>query len=118
MLTCKEVAERASGLLDQELSTWEELKLRLHLMMCRGCARFVEQLRQTDQLAADTAEKEAPACASDLVADEQLPDDLLARLRTKSAAFGDGQALVRAKISQDPDARQDAKTPEDLPTPH
>lgn len=84
MLTCKEVADRASGLLDKELSTWEELKMRLHLLMCRGCARFVEQLRQTNRLAADAADKEGPSERVTSVAEGSLPDVLLARLHTKS----------------------------------
>lgn len=86
MLACREVTERASGLLDKELSTWEELNMRLHLMMCRGCARFVEHLRQTNRLATDAAEKEALLEPATRVADGPLPDDLLARLHTKSSA--------------------------------
>lgn len=45
MLSCKEVATRASALIDGELSTWEALQMRLHLAMCKGCERFVGQVR-------------------------------------------------------------------------
>lgn len=50
MLSCKEVATRASALIDGELSTWEALQIRLHLAMCKGCDRFVGQVRTTRDL--------------------------------------------------------------------
>lgn len=50
MLSCKEVATRASALIDGELSTWEALQIRLHLAMCKGCDRFVGQMRTTRDL--------------------------------------------------------------------
>lgn len=50
MLSCKEVATRASALIDGELSTWEALQMRLHLAMCKGCERFVGQVRTTRDL--------------------------------------------------------------------
>lgn len=50
MLSCKEVATRASALIDGELSTWEALQIRLHLAMCKGCDRFVGQIRTTRDL--------------------------------------------------------------------
>jgi len=56
MLSCKDVAERASALIDGELSTWDALQIRLHLAMCKGCGRFIEQMRLTDQLTARVAD--------------------------------------------------------------
>lgn len=56
MLSCKDVAERASALIDGELSTWDALQIRLHLAMCKGCSRFIEQMRLTDQLTAEVAD--------------------------------------------------------------
>lgn len=50
MLSCQEVAARASALIDGELSTWEALQIRLHLAMCKGCDRFVGQVRMTRDL--------------------------------------------------------------------
>ncbi|QCO57817.1 zf-HC2 domain-containing protein (plasmid) [Pseudorhodobacter turbinis] len=50
MLSCKEVAARASDLIDGELSTWESLQMRLHLAMCKGCEQFVNQVRTTRDL--------------------------------------------------------------------
>ncbi|HEX9858255.1 MAG TPA: zf-HC2 domain-containing protein [Paracoccaceae bacterium] len=51
MLTCREVAERAEDWIDQELSLWAALQMRLHLAMCKGCSRFIGQMRVTRDLA-------------------------------------------------------------------
>lgn len=66
MLSCKEVAERASALIDGELSAWERLRIRLHLAMCNGCSHFVAQMRMTDRLVrqiAEGGERPAPDAA-------------------------------------------------------
>ncbi|MBV0914028.1 zf-HC2 domain-containing protein [Rhodobacteraceae bacterium ASV31] len=81
MMSCKEVAERASKLIDGECSPWEALRIRLHLAMCDGCSGFVTQLRTLDKLAKD-------AVGTDQ-ADETVPatgkySDALAALRDKS----------------------------------
>lgn len=51
MLSCKQVAERASALIDGELGLMDRLQLRLHLAMCRGCRAFIGQMKVTDNLA-------------------------------------------------------------------
>ncbi len=56
MLRCREVAERASLLIDGELGPLQRLNMRLHLAMCRGCKAFVEQLRITQDLTKKAAE--------------------------------------------------------------
>lgn len=60
MLSCKDVADRASALIDGELTTWETFRIRLHLAMCKGCRRFVAQMRTTDWLTARVTETAAP----------------------------------------------------------
>lgn len=46
MLKCNEVVERADELVDgTPLSLRERFALRLHLMMCHHCRRYVRQLR-------------------------------------------------------------------------
>jgi anti-sigma factor ChrR (cupin superfamily) len=46
MLKCKHVTEKADALIDgSALSQRERFALRLHLMMCRHCRRYVRQLR-------------------------------------------------------------------------
>ncbi len=52
MLSCKEVADRASAMIDGELGAWEMLQMRMHLAMCKGCARFISQMRITRDLTA------------------------------------------------------------------
>jgi anti-sigma factor RsiW len=56
MLSCKEVADRASALIDGELSAWDALQMRLHLAMCKGCGAFIEQIRISDRPAAQVTE--------------------------------------------------------------
>lgn len=46
MLKCKHVVEKAGALVDgTPLSPRERFALRLHLMMCHHCRRYVRQLR-------------------------------------------------------------------------
>jgi len=52
MLSCKEVAERASALIDRELGMFDLLQMRLHLAMCKGCDAFIRQMRTTRDLTA------------------------------------------------------------------
>ncbi|TDE35052.1 zf-HC2 domain-containing protein [Antarcticimicrobium sediminis] len=50
MLSCQDVATRASALIDGELGTWQTLQMRLHLAMCKGCHRFIGQMQTTRDL--------------------------------------------------------------------
>jgi predicted anti-sigma-YlaC factor YlaD len=59
MLSCRDVARRADALLDAELGTLERVQVRLHLMMCRGCAAFVEQMRATHRLTAQALDAQS-----------------------------------------------------------
>ncbi len=46
MLTCKELTQlHASDYLDHELTSRQRFGVRLHLMLCRHCRRFVTQLQ-------------------------------------------------------------------------
>lgn len=45
MFRCREVAERASLLIDGELGPLQRFNMKLHLAMCRGCRTLVEQMR-------------------------------------------------------------------------
>lgn len=44
MLTCQQVTHLLSEAQDRELRLKEKLPLKLHLMMCSGCANFRQQL--------------------------------------------------------------------------
>ena len=47
LLTCQEVANLASDYLDKHTNQKLSLKIRVHLMMCANCRRFVKHLRLT-----------------------------------------------------------------------
>jgi hypothetical protein len=51
MRTCKEVAARLSFGLEQPLPLGERMTLRLHMMMCRYCSRYYDQIRALRDLA-------------------------------------------------------------------
>ncbi len=72
MLSCKDVSERSSALIDKDLPLWEAMQMRLHLAMCKGCAAFVRQMRITRSLTAV-----APPVSPD---DEAAMAAILARL--------------------------------------
>jgi predicted anti-sigma-YlaC factor YlaD len=44
MLSCREITERASDLLDGTLPWRVRVEMRLHLMMCRFCREYVRQM--------------------------------------------------------------------------
>ena len=49
MLTCKELAEHASDYLDDNMSPTRQLSLRMHLLLCRHCRDYMDQLALTIQ---------------------------------------------------------------------
>ena len=44
IISCKDASQLISKSLDQRLSFFERLKLRLHLLICDVCTRFNQQL--------------------------------------------------------------------------
>lgn len=50
MLKCRDVEQRADALVDNEPLPWRaRMALRLHLLVCHHCRRYVRQLRQLVQ---------------------------------------------------------------------
>lgn len=45
MLTCRQMSERASDIVDGHASWRERLSARLHVVMCVHCRRYFRQLR-------------------------------------------------------------------------
>jgi predicted anti-sigma-YlaC factor YlaD len=43
MLSCRQVSDLLSDRLDRDLGPMERLTLRIHLSMCKGCARVEQQ---------------------------------------------------------------------------
>ena len=44
MLSCKQIAELASRAQDENLGLGQHLKIKLHLMVCRGCRHYWQQI--------------------------------------------------------------------------
>jgi putative zinc finger protein len=42
--TCKQVTELISQGMDRDLSWAERLRIRLHLMLCKGCTHYEDQM--------------------------------------------------------------------------
>lgn len=47
MLRCRDVTEKASDLLEGDLSLGGRLAMRFHLVICGMCRAYVDQLRKT-----------------------------------------------------------------------
>jgi len=62
MFNCKEVSRRVSESMDRRLPVHQRLLIRVHLLMCRYCARFRRQMMIIREL-----------CRSPKL-DEDLPD--------------------------------------------
>ncbi|WP_439576543.1 anti-sigma factor family protein [Elioraea sp.] len=67
MLTCREVTERASEYLDGNLPFGRRLAFRLHLLMCRHCRRYVDQLAGTIALVRAAGQEAADPEAADRI---------------------------------------------------
>lgn len=50
MLRCRDVATLASEYVDRDLRWRQRLAVRMHLMMCDACSRYVRQLCQVVDL--------------------------------------------------------------------
>lgn len=66
--SCKVASRRASRAMDEPLPATERMLLRMHLMMCARCTRFVEQLDFLRR-----AEAGFPEGAAELAASEEAP---------------------------------------------
>ena len=45
MLSCKDIAQLASESYDRSLTLGERLSIRLHMVRCRMCSRYISQLK-------------------------------------------------------------------------
>ena len=45
MLSCRDVADDASDYVDGDLALWRQLEIRIHIFLCRDCARYLHQLK-------------------------------------------------------------------------
>lgn len=64
MLSCRELTEKAPAWLDGQLSCSDRMSIRLHLMLCVHCRRYVKQLEATRQVLSRLSAPELPATLS------------------------------------------------------
>ncbi|MDZ7594297.1 MAG: zf-HC2 domain-containing protein [Thiobacillus sp.] len=50
MATCRETSELASRAMDERLPFADRLAMRMHLALCKNCARFNQQLQEMRRL--------------------------------------------------------------------
>ncbi len=76
MLSCKEATQLVSEGLDRELSFWQRMSLRLHVLMCRACSRYTRQVKALDEAVSKHY------CGDPSVQKpERLPDNALNRIK-------------------------------------
>ena len=76
MLSCKDVAQLASESLDRSLSLREWLSLRLHILRCDMCSRYVDQLKFLRRVCSETDQDRTGDPAG-------LSEDARARIRRR-----------------------------------
>jgi predicted anti-sigma-YlaC factor YlaD len=47
MLSCKHIVDLGTDYLDQELGFWKKAEMKMHLMICGHCRRYIKQLKQS-----------------------------------------------------------------------
>ena len=73
MVTCKQVSDSASDVLDGPTTFSQRLSLRLHLLMCKHCRRYVRQIQLVSGVARALARPPEPS--------EQEIEELIDKLR-------------------------------------
>jgi hypothetical protein len=61
LLTCKQVSDTASDLLEDPTTLTQRIKLRLHLMICIHCRRYLKQLRLAIGVVSNSGSAPAPS---------------------------------------------------------
>jgi predicted anti-sigma-YlaC factor YlaD len=64
-LTCRELVEIVTDYLEGALPPEEYVRFEKHLVMCDGCAIYVDQLRETIRLTGMLKEEQVPEDARD-----------------------------------------------------
>ena len=76
MFNCKEVSLKVSESLDRKLPLHKRIMIRIHMMMCRYCARFQQQMILIRQIA-----RYAKPLESTTEESVKLSEDARARLK-------------------------------------
>jgi len=80
MLTCRDVHGEIRSFIDGSMPWGTRMRVRMHLLMCSDCRRYLQQLRQTDALVVSADEKPCPSA--------ELEKKLLEIFRSERAKEG------------------------------
>jgi len=81
MLCCKDVSKKISESMDRNLPFHHRMFIRIHLMMCKYCARFKKQLvmlRKLSRLETTSGEDTTPPIVLSMEARERIKKSLKA----------------------------------------
>ncbi len=84
---CKDMIDLASASIDRKLSLREALVLKLHLIPCKPCVRFIEQSRFIKKMMSEM-ELEEMTTPYDASLSESSRERLKELLKTTAAALG------------------------------
>jgi predicted anti-sigma-YlaC factor YlaD len=67
MLNCKQVATQASDYLDNHVDGKLRWKIRMHLLMCSHCRRFIRHLRITRDVAGEATRRDDESVEAEII---------------------------------------------------
>ena len=65
MPTCRDITRQTTAFDEGGLSWRERLAFRVHILMCRHCSRYLEQMRRIRRQTADLPREPAPPPAKE-----------------------------------------------------
>ena len=80
--TCKEVTRMASDAMERKLSLRQHLEMKLHLLICTLCMRYVKQL----QFMRDAVQRHAAQIENGTARPSVLSDDARERMKQRLKA--------------------------------
>ncbi len=84
---CKDMIDAASRSVDGKLSLRESIVLKLHLLPCKPCVRFIEQSKFMKKIMADAKMEDAASAYEGRLSDEAR-ERLKDLLKSSAAALG------------------------------
>lgn len=93
MLSCRELSEQADAFLDKEMPFGKRMQVRLHMMMCSGCNRFVDQMRTTRDLITTESKSVSPHDSDD----QTDIDSILAEFKEHKQSSGQDDPATQLK---------------------
>ncbi len=85
MFNCREVSRLVSESMDRDLSILQRTGIRFHLMMCKHCARFGQQLRWIRKIIRLRGEDVAQPLNMDPASKEELKELLRKTRKSKKS---------------------------------